>query len=230
MIKQPNRLMARIPFILTLLGVAGCKPGMDGTPVNLEPNDPRQILSVNVTDTDEAALLIQQLDLEVVRIEGLTVFFFEEPSQLDRLSELGYELERQNSYDVFRRVVRIDRAVPESELIANGVRIINREENYLVVDAAIGQLRALERGGSQFVAVSGHEPRPRQVQITVGNMDDVVAIGAMAVDIHSVDRRGRKPTESEEDYREVEIVVYAGAFDYQIDQLEAAGYGVESMP
>lgn len=131
---------------------------------------------------------------------------------------------------MFRRVVRIDYAIPESELIANGIRVINREEQYLVVNATIGQLRSLVRSGSQIVAVSGHEPRPRQVRIVVGSMADVAAIGAMAVDIHSTDQSRRKSTDSQEDYRKAEIVIYAGAFDYQIDLLEDSGYNVEMLP
>ena len=147
MAKLSISILASIVLLLTVLVTNGCQPKMDGEPVNLEPNDTRQILSVDVTETNEATLLIQQLELDVVRIEGSTIYFFEPLNQLGRLAELGYELERQNSYDVFRRVVRIDNALPESELIANGVRVINREEKYLVVDATIGQLRALVRAG-----------------------------------------------------------------------------------
>lgn len=230
MAKLSISILASIVLLLTVLVTNGCQPKMDGEPVNLEPNDTRQILSVDVTETNEATLLIQQLELDVVRIEGSTIYFFEPLNQLGRLAELGYELERQNSYDVFRRVVRIDNALPESELIANGVRVINREEKYLVVDATIGQLRALVRAGSQIVTVTGDEPRPRQVRIIVESMTDVAAIGAMAVDIYSTDQSRRKPTDSQEDNRKAEIAIYAAAFDYQIDQLEDSGYSVELLP
>ena len=230
MAKQTISKLTSIVFMLAIIVMTGCQSRMDGEPVNLAPNDTRQIVSVAVLDSDEAALLVQQLELEVVRIEGPTMFFFEKPNQLDRLAELGYELERQNSYDVFRRVVRIDRTVPESELIANGVQVINREEEYFVVNASIGQLKTLLRSGSQIVAVSGHEPRPRQVRIIVRNMADVAAISAMAVDIYSTDHIKREPTDTQEDYRKVGIVIYAGAFDYQIDRLEESGYGVEMLP
>jgi len=128
MAKLSLSILASIVLLLTVLVMSGCQPKLDGEPVNLEPNDTRQILSVDVTDTNEATLLIQQLELDVVRIQGPTIYFFEPLNQLGRLAELGYELERQNSYDVFRRVVRIDYAIPENELIASGVRVINREE------------------------------------------------------------------------------------------------------
>jgi len=210
--------------------MVACKPALEGEPVNLEPNDPRPILSLEVGDSDEAALLVQELDLEPVRMEGSTLYFFENDDQLNRLKELGYELRQQNSYEVFRRVVRIDRTVPEEELRASGIRVINREENYLVVEGSLAKLRALERAGSSMVAVGGHEPRPRQVRITAESMDDVAEIGAMAVDIYSVERADRAKPDRAEQYRDGEIVVLAGAFDYQIDQLTAAGYSVEVFP
>ena len=216
--------------IVALLILTGCEPKIEGKPVNLEPNDPRPILSVQVADADEAALLVQKLGLEVVRMEGLTVFFFEDANQLPRLVELGYDLQRQNAYDVFQRVVRIDRSISEDELVANGVRIINREKQYLIVAATIGQLRVLVRSGSQIVAISGHEPRPRQVRIVVESMEDVAKIGAMEVDIYSAKPERKELIDSHKTDRKVKIVIYGGAFDYQIDQLKEVGYSVEILP
>ena len=216
--------------VVALVFLTGCETKIEGKRVNLEPNDRRPILSVQVADADEAMLLVQKLGLEVVRMEGLTVFFFKDANQLRRLVDLGYDLKQQNSYDVFRRVVRIDRSVPEAELVANGVRIINREKKYLIVDAAIGQLRALARSGSQIVAISGHEPRPRQVRIAVESMKDVAKIGAMQVDIYSAKPERKKSIDSQRTDRKVKIVIYGGAFDYQIDQLKDAGYIVEILP
>ncbi len=217
-------------YVVTLLLLTGCEPKIEGKPVNLEPNDPRPILSVQVADADEATLLVQKLGLEVVRMEGLTVFFFENVNQLPRLVELGYDLQRQNEYDVFRRVVRIDRSVPEAELIANGVRIINREKQYLIVNATIGQLRSLVRSGSQIVGISGHEPRPRQIRVIVESMEDVAKIGAMEVDIYSAKPEREKSIEPHQADRKTNIVIYGGAFDYQIDQLKDVGYSVEILP
>jgi hypothetical protein len=183
-----------------------------------------------VPDADEAELLVQQLGLEVVRIDGHTVYFFEDPSQMPRLTAMGYDVKPQNPHDVFRRVVRIDRSVAEKELNAMGVRVINREDRFLIVDATIGQLRALVRGGSQITAVSGHEPRPRQVRIVVSSTDDVRKIGAMGVDIYSAKPEPSEKPEPGQAERELKIVIYGGAFDYQIDQLKEAGYGVEILP
>ena len=217
--------------LIAFLTLAGCKPKIEGHTVNLEPNDPRPILSIQVADANEAALLVQELKLDVVEMKGLTLFFFEDAEVLPRLQELGYELKQQNSYEVFRRVVRIDRSIPEAELVKNGVRVINREKQYLIVEATIGQLRALTRKNAQIVAISGDEPRPRQIRIVVDSMKDVAKIGAMEVDIYNA-----KPERKDSiDYAQnsvdrVKIIIHGGAFDYQIDQLEKQGYSIEILP
>lgn len=230
MAKQRNYRLIFVSFAVALVLLTGCQPRIVGTPVNLEPNDPRPILSLQVEDADEATLLVQQIGLEIVRMEGLTVYFFEDADQSPRLVDLGYDLEQQNPYNVFRRVVRIDRAIPETELAAGGLQIINREEQYLVVEGAIGQLRALERSGSRIVAISGHEPRPRQIRVIVANTEDVAKIGAMQVDIYSAKPELDTSMDSKRADRDVAIVIYGAAFDYQIDQLRNADYDVEVLP
>ncbi len=230
MARHPICRLVSMFCVVVLVILTGCEPKIEGQPVNLEPNNPRPILSVQVADADEATLLVQKLGLEVVRMEGLTVSFFENSNQLPRLAELGYELKRQNPYDVFRRVVRIDHSVQEAELVANGVRIINREKQYLIVDATIGQLRALVRNGSQIVAISEYEPRPRQVRIVVESMKDVAKIGAMQVDIYSSKPERKKSIDPQQDDHKVKFVIDGGALDYQIDQLKNAGYSVEILP
>lgn len=210
--------------------VTGCYPRLEGTPVDLEPNDPRPILSLQVADADEAMLLVQQLDLDVVRMDGLTVYFFEDADQVPQLIELGYELEQQDPYKVFRRVVRIERTAPETSLVASGIKIINREDDYIVVEGEIGQLRALQRSGLQIVGISGHEPRPREIRVIVTSTADVAQIGAMHVDIYSAKPEIGKPVDPDAEDGGPRIVVYGGAFDYQIDQLRDAGYDVEVLP
>ena len=172
-----NELL-RFGFLAALLLAVGCHRGLKGMQVDLKPDDPRTIHSIQVGDADEIELLVQQLGIEVVRVEDHIVYFFEDPDQLKRLADLGYELQQQNPYNVYRRVVRIDRSIDERSLAEMGVRIINRETEYLVVEATIGQLGALLRAVSRFVAVGGHEPRPRQIRIVVRDPQNVAKIGA----------------------------------------------------
>ena len=208
----------------------GCAKKLPGNPVNLEPDDPRPIVSVAVADADEAALLVQKFGLEVVRMGGSSVNFFADAGVLGQLRDFGYQVNPRNSYDVFRRVVRMDRSVPEAELLADGVRIINREKRYLIVAASIGKLKALARRGVQITAISDQEPRPRQIRIVVERTADVAKIGAMQIDIYSAKTQATKPSEIEQTGRKANIVVYGGAFDDQIDQLRNAGYEVEILP
>lgn len=228
--RQRNYGLISVTCVVALLLSTGCQPPLEGERVNLEPNDPRPILSLQVEDVDEAALLVQEIDLDVVRVEGLTVYFFEDADQIARLSDLGYDLEQQNPYNVFRRVVRIDREIPEAELVASGIKIINREKQYLVVEGAIGQLRALERSGSRIIAISGDEPRPRQIRVMVSSTEDVARIGAMQVDIYSAKPERGTSMDAKRAEQNGNIVIYGGAFDYQIDQLRNADYDVEVLP
>ena len=161
---------------------------------------------------------------------GKLGFAFEDANQLPHLVDLGYDLKQQNSYDVFRRIVRIDRSISEAELVANGMRIINREKQHLIIDATIGQLRALERSGAKITTISGHEPRPRQVRIVVKSKQDVAKIGAMQVDIYSAKPERKESIDSLQTNRKIKFVIYGGAFDYQIDQLKEAGYKVKILP
>lgn len=230
MVSQQIFEMKCVSCGIALLLLNGCQPMLEGERVDLEPNDPRPILSLQVEDADEATLLVQEIDLDVVRMEGLTVYFFEDVDQLPRLIDLGYDLEQQNPYNVFRRVVRIDREIPETELVASGIQIINREKQYLVVEGAIGQLMALERSGSRIVAISGHEPRPRQIRVIVASTEDVAKIGAMHVDIYSAKPERGTSVDPKGTDRDIHIVIYGGAFDYQIDQLRNADYDVEVLP
>lgn len=209
-------------LVLALFCAAGCAPGLRGDPVSLEPDDPRPVLSVQVADPDEAALLVQELELEIVKMEGGRLFFFESPGQLSRLADLGYFPQKQDVYSVFKRVARIDRKVTEADLKESGIELINREENSYVVRGTIGQLRQLQERGVKIVALRAHEPRPRQIRILVDSPADVAKIGAMQIDIYNAKRDPRGNRKS--------IVVHGGAFDYQIDELEAAGYKVEILP
>lgn len=216
-------------YYIVLLMLSGCCGKLKGKPVSLKPNDPRPILSLQVTDSQEAEILVQQLELDVIRAEGPTIYFFKDPSKLHRLAELGYAIKSENPHDVFRRVVRIDRNVSETELVRSGILVINREKDFLIVKATIGQLKALVRAGSQIVAILDHEPRPRQIRIVVDSKQDVAKIGAMQIDIYSA-RLQKKTSEPPQPDRNIPIVIHGGAFDYQIDRLKENNYSVEILP
>ncbi|MEO1086098.1 MAG: hypothetical protein AAFY88_17805 [Acidobacteriota bacterium] len=221
--------------LLVMLG--GCchvKPPPGGPTVSLEPDDPRPVVSVNVADSDEAELLVQELDLEVVRVSDGALYFFESEAARPSLEKLGYQLTRRNLYDVYRRVVRMDDAVAEEELPRLGVQLINRERNGFTVVGSLAALRALERAGARLRPIGDPGPRPRQIKLVVESTEDVRRIGAMDVDIYSAERRRGDPApeeiEGQTSAQTRYITVFGAAFDYQIDRLEAAGYSVERLP
>ncbi|MFQ6007080.1 MAG: hypothetical protein ACE5OQ_16440 [Woeseia sp.] len=185
--------------------------------MDLEPKDPRQIYSVQVADAMEAALLQQPLKLEPIAREGSTLYFFDAPGLNDRLRTFGYEPIAANPYEVYRRVVRVERRGSEQELIAAGIRIINREKTHWVVEGSLANLRMLERSGYRLSPLPRNEPRPREVRIRAKSKADVAKIGALHIDIYSV-------VEVKEGFE-----VYAGAFDYQIDRLREKGFTVQRI-
>lgn len=197
-----------------LVVASGCGPGRQFKPADLTPPDPRVVLRVEVADADEASLVEQQLDVEVLRQEGTTLFLYDAPGLRARLEAAGYSPAAASPDQVYHRVVRVQRRGEEAALDAAGVRVINREPSYWVVRGSLGQLRALERLGYTLGAIVGDEPRPREVRIVVSGPGDVAAVGALGVDIYG-------HLQEADGY-----VIHGGAFDFQIDELRARGYSV----
>lgn len=193
--------------------VRGPKKGT--TDVDLSPHDRRPVLQITVADGTEVALLEQQLKIEPVYAVGSTLYLFETPEISGRLREIGYTPTQADPYQVFQRVVRVGKQGDEDELLKTGVRLINREPEYWVVNGTLTQLNTLVRIGYNLSKIAPHEPRPREVKITVKNKEDVAWIGSIHVDIYSVAEEKRVWT------------VYGGAFDEQIDRLRKRNLEVE---
>jgi hypothetical protein len=206
-----------------IIAVLACVHGKPPSPppetaVNLEPNDPRPIFSIAVSDDIEATLLQQQLGVEPLRVEGHTLYFYEAPGLLAKLADYGYTPSKQNSYGVYQRVVRVGKRGEEKELARFDVKLINRESDYWVVRGSLGALRALAAAGYRLTPLGTNEPRPRQVRIYASSFADVQRINALYVDIYSVSPEGKEQRG---------VVVTGGAFDSQIDDLIAEGFRVE---
>lgn len=212
-------------FALFFLG--GC---VSRSTVNLEPNDPRPIWGIQVADTDEAELLIQKLKLNVVKVEGSNLFIYEDQSQLQQVESLGYQIATENSYELFRRTVRINKKINEDNLHELGIKVINREPEYFIVNGTLSQLKAINRQGVIVSAIKSYEPRPRQIKVVVNNREDVAKIAALQVDIYSAKNSSHYYQEKDLYGDNINIDVYGGAFDYQIDQLKTMGYKVELLP
>jgi hypothetical protein len=183
--------------------------------VDLTPNDSQRLATIAVSDGDEAALLQQQLGLHPVRVEGTTLYFRDDPKLREQLEAIGYTLAAANPYQVYERLVRISRRGSEDRLTNAGLQIINRERGYWVVRGNLAQLQTLKDNGYRLRKIGANEPRPREIRVTVNDYDQVRAIIATHADVYTV-KQGRKG-----------FSVYAGAFDYQIDQIRALGLPVE---
>ncbi len=208
-----------LPGLLIIMLIStGCHKTLLKEP-NLEPNDKRPIYRITVGDADEAQLLQQQLKLDILRIEGPNLFFFESTGTLlDSLKNLGYFAENVVSQQVFYRIVKIPGLDKEDNLSETGVQLINREKDHLIVRGNLNQLKLLkERGVS--ITVPGYEARPRQIQISISNRSDVQRVSEFYIDIYSV-----------ENTKEDGLVIYGGAFDYQIDLLKENDFQVTVMP
>ena len=185
--------------------------------VDLTPNDPRPVYGIIVEDHDEIALLEQQLKLEPLYFRDSTLFFHEVPGLIKRLQDNGYTPTKANSYQVYQRVVRVAKKGKEEELLKTGVRLINREHDFWIVQGSLAQLIALERIGYQLSTIAPHEPRPREIKLKVTSFKEIAWLNALQVDIFTV-------RETKEGF-----IVYGGAFDYQIDRIHEKGLKVEMI-
>lgn len=211
-----SRVLAGLAVVF--LGACAAMPiDTGGDTPTLEPPDPRPVLAIEVADDIEVDLLKQQLKLEAVRRDGRWLYFYEAGDISDRLVQYGYQPQRANVYDVFRRVVRVRRQGEEDALGEFGVTLINREETYWVVEGALANLRALERAGFRLEVLGTNEPRPREIRVSLRSRNDVQRIAEMHVDIFSVGET------------KAGWVLTGAAFDHQIDRMQAAGFEVNRV-
>jgi hypothetical protein len=193
-------------------------PPTDVAPADIAPRDKARWIAVTIDDAAEAGLIQQQLKATVVRVDGNRLYLVDRPGLQERLATAGYEPAMVDRQEAETRVVRVPRRGDEKALLQSGVHLINREDRYWIVRGTLRQLALLQRLGFQIAPLGPDEPRPREVRISVRSRDDVARVAATHVDIYSV--------RQEKDG----IVIYAGAFDSQIDSLQAAGYRVERRP
>jgi hypothetical protein len=190
--------------------------------VKFEPGDKRPIQSIQVADSDEAALLQQELALEVKMVEGNTLFYFVNgKEQEQKLLAIGYSIKKENPMQVNYRVVQLSLkgmapdASKAEEILKHGIKIINKEKDYWVVRGSLEALTKIQELNYK-VKIETKEPRPRQVEITVPLTTDIQKVNELGVDIYSTIKSDKERF----------IIITGGAFDYQIEQMQAIGYKV----
>lgn len=212
-------LSLRGPSALSLVALiltGACGAPRQGTVLPPPSTAPR--FAIPVEDSDEIALLQQQLELRrVVAVPG-TIYFEADSVTLGRLRELGYRVREVDAEAVDSRVLRVRRRGTEERLRQGGVIIISREKEYWIVSASLARLRELERDGYRLEPIGPAEPRPRLIRMVVGDSLDLQRVANYQVDIHTVaDTAGR-------------YTILGGALDMQIDRLREAGFVVEVLP
>lgn len=208
-------------FAVALLAAACSSATTAGTSkVDLAPHTKLPVYQVAIEDPGEAAIIMQQLKITPMLVESHTMYFVDSAGAAKRLREAGYEPARASAEQIETRIVHVPVRGAEPELLATGVKLINREKDYWVVSGTLAQLALLPRLGYTLEPM-GADPRPREVRVTVASKADVQAVNAMGVDIY-----GSMPAKEPKGA----IVILGGAFDAQIDAMEKAGYKVERVP
>jgi len=219
-------LASRIAVCLLLLAVVACKHGAPGgspPQVNLEPNDPRPLFSIEVGDEIEAALIQQKLGLAPLRLEGRTLYFHDGADIRKKLAEFGYVASEADPYRVYERVVRVARRGDEPALRRAGVTLINREPDYWVVRGSLGVLRGLAAAGYVITPIDSSEPRPRAIRVYVRTPEEAQEVERYA----SIYASGFAPGYDKARQEGRLMVLAAEAFDAAIDTLRGLGYRVE---
>jgi hypothetical protein len=188
--------------------------------IKFEPADKRQVQYIEVADEDEVALLEQELGLEVKMVVGNRLYYYVKGNdQEQKLKDIGYGIKEGDPMKVNYQVVQLsvnDKAPDTSkaeELKKHDIQLINKEENYWVVRGPLDQLNEIQKMGYKL-RIETKEPRPRQVEIMVKSKEDIQKVNELEVDIYSYQKSDKERS----------ITIYAGAFDYQIEQMQRMGY------
>ena len=208
-------------YIALIIAVDGCARGRRAQPelIDLPPAATQPLYRLQVADADEAALLKQELKLDVEGVRGQDVYFRGDERTLAALKDLEYAVTPVDPRQVMSRVVRVmRRGIDEAQLLKTGVSLINREKTHWVVRATPRQLELLQ-GRRVDVRALDAEVHPRQVRIVVNEPADVQRVNELHVDIYSAARS-----------RDGKVVIEGAAFDNQIDALRNANYQVTVLP
>ncbi|MGF1543598.1 MAG: hypothetical protein ACFB00_03695 [Parvularculaceae bacterium] len=225
--------------------------------MDLAPDD-RPTLRVDVADADEAAILRQELGVEIVdaRMGGAVVVA--NAAQAAALKDLGYQLSENDPYKSELRLVRLLRnGRDEPDFAALGLKLYNREAGYWTVSGDLASVRAAVAAGWSIEAVSSDEPRPRSIRVALPDKSALDAVYAVGFDVWAVypaeppktiyrpdrdlgefevagARERRIDVEAtraarEKQFEEGPIVVDGAAFDAEIDALRKRGHDVSPL-
>lgn len=235
--RRSRDLLGGLMLVALCGAVAGCAcwrcPSKPPAPGPAPPEPPVARLStIEVEDAIEAALLEQELGLVPVTIREGRFVYYEPDEELDlKLANLGYTPVDVDAARVLQRVMKILRKprADEAPLHEAGVTLILRQKCCWVVRGTYRQLKTLARLGYPLADPEEGDLRPRQVRVSVASFAQIGEVARAGVDIYSagpLDDVG--PYELT--HRQVDYVVYGGAFDDAIDRLRELDFDVEVLP
>lgn len=189
----------------------------------LEPSDKRPVKSIQVGDATEAALIEQELDIEIKYIENNMLYFYvNSQNTIAELKNLDYRITEvspgQISFRLVKMVSKNDLKFSiekndtfQNELQEYNIKLMKREEDHWVIHGSLENLRKIEDLGYKLEELD-QEIRPRSIEIIVPSREDIQKVNELGIDIYSSGPQ-------EDSY-----IIYGGAFDYQIDLLESTGF------
>ena len=201
-------------LLMIILIFGSCSPQKRGD-VNLESTDTRKIYHTLVGDSNEAQLLQQQMGIEITSSTGKEIWFYSSDEKIvGKMNGLGYKVDEARSEDHHFKYVEVDPS-QERELKQFGIGLVNREKDYLLVRGSLDALRRWKASGKEIFALR-QEPRPREIELSVGSQPEVQKVYDWGVDIFSAvkDSSGH-------------FKISGSAFDFQIDSMQAAKYAVK---
>ncbi len=181
------------------------------------PSDSK-VYSIKVEDATEIDLLRQQLRLDIIKAADSSVYFHaESAAMLKQLSEMGYGNPQMHfPDDVYMLYGKVVGKYTEEEIVRNGVSIINREKDHVIVYGTITKLKTLKALGYKFF-VPEYEIRPREIEVVVNTQPDIQKIYNLGVDIFTTikDSTGKGG-----------FIIRGSAFDRQIDSIKKMNFPV----
>ena len=140
--------------------------------VSLAPPDKRPVFSVMVEDGTEAAILQQSLNLEIVKMEGNRLYYYDGNAALiEKLKQVGYEqINSEEQQQVYKKYVKL--RLPKSAdttykdladmLSRQQIQVINREKDHWVIYGTLGALNNIKHSGNILQNLN-YELKPREI-------------------------------------------------------------------
>jgi hypothetical protein len=188
----------------------------------LQPDNKMPVYSVQVEDATEAALIEQELKINIVRLTGNRLFYYDENNGFaQQLKQLGYgDAQKEDLYQVYKKYQKLMLAglkdsLPafRKKLMEQNIIVINQEKDHWIVYGTLAALNQIIKQGYTLQKID-YEPRPREVEIYVNSVDDVQKIANLGIDIFS----------SQAGKAERSITIHGSAFDHQLEDVKNLGF------